>query len=295
MRKRTEAFALTALLAVALTSAAYAAGTPAGTAITNTVTVTYEDSGANPFSTNASVTTTVSQVAAVQTAPDNSSGAVAGQTVYYPHTVTNLGNGTDNFEITTSSSQSWTVTLYEDVNNNGAYDAGTDVLLDDDDLDTTPDTGNLAADDSLRVIVCVQVPGGASDGTVDVTTLTATSDFDGSNESATNTTTVATPSITVSKAVSPAGNQPPGTMLTYTIVVSNTGSGTASNVVLTDPIPANTTYVAGTITQDAAARTDIADGDNVDWNDTTANTVTMTIGTLAASASTTIEFQVTID
>ncbi len=293
--KRMEAWGRAALLVVVWASVAQAVGTPAGTVITNTVTVTYEDSGANPFSTNASVSTTVSQVAAVQAAADNAGGAVAGQTVYYPHTITNLGNGTDNFDVTTSSSQGWTVTLYEDVNNNGAYDAGTDVLLDDDDLDTTPDTGNLAADDSLRIIVCIAVPGGTPDGTVDVTTVTATSDFDGSNESATNTTTVATPSISVTKTVSPAGNQPPGTTLTYTIVVTNTGTGTASNVLLTDPVPANTTYVGGTITQDAAARTDIADGDNADWNDTTANTVTVSIGTLAGAASTTIEFQVTID
>jgi len=295
MKRYMDALKLSAVLMVALSATAYAVGTPAGTVITTTVTVTYEDSGANPFSTNASVTTTVSQVAAVQTAPDNSSNVVAGETVCYPHTVINLGNGTDNFEITASSTQGWTVTLYEDINNNGAYDAGIDVLLDDDDSDTTPDTGNLAADDSLRIIVCIQVPGAAPDATVDVTTVTATSDFDGTNESATNTATVATPSIAVTKSVSPPGNQAPGTTLTYTIVVTNTGTGTASNVLLTDPIPANTTYVAGTLTQDAAARTDIADGDNADWNATTANTLTMTIGTLAGSASTTIEFQVIID
>ncbi len=79
------------------------------------------------------------------------------------------------------------------------------------------------------------------------------------------------------------------------MVVTNGGTGTATNVVLSDAIPTNTTYVAGSITQDAAAKTDIVDGDNADHNGTTAGAVTVTIGSLASSASTTITFQVTIN
>lgn len=39
-----------------------------------------------------------------------------------------------------------------------------------------------------------------------------------------------------------------GDTLTYTIVMTNFGNATANNVVLTDPIPAGTTYVAGSVT-----------------------------------------------
>ena len=97
------------------------------------------------------------------------------------------------------------------------------------------------------------------------------------------------------KSVLPAGPQSPGTILTYTMVVTNSGTGAASGVVLTDPEPANTTYVANSITQDAASRTDGTGDDNADFGGTTAGAVTVDIGTLAAGASTTITFQVSID
>ncbi len=104
------------------------------------------------------------------------------------------------------------------------------------------------------------------------------------------------PTISVVKSVSPAGNQPPGTTLTYTVVVTNSGTGAASSVVLTDPIPANTTYVAGSITQDGAGRSDAADADNADYNVTNPGKVTVTIGALAASGgTTTLTFQMTIN
>jgi uncharacterized repeat protein (TIGR01451 family) len=298
MKKRMDAIVLVSVLVVAgLATTALAVGTPAGMNITNQATVDYEDGNGNSFTELSNVvTTTVSQVAAVQTAPDNSSNATPSDVVYYAHTVTNLGNGSDLFDMTTSSSQGWSVTIYEDVNGNGVYDSGTDVVLSDTDADTTPDTGSLAADDSLRIIVAVTVPGGAADGTVDVTTVTATSDFNGAvTDDATDTTTVQSPDVTVSKSVSPAGAQAPGATLTYTIVVANGGTGSASNVLLTDPIPANTTYVVGSITQDAAARTDAGGDDNADYNVTNPGEVTVSIGALAVAGSTTIEFQVTID
>ena len=45
--------------------------------------------------------------------------------------------------------------------------------------------------------------------------------------------------------MAPGGNQPPGATLTYTVLVTNNGTGSASAVVVNDPIPANTTYVGG--------------------------------------------------
>ena len=298
MTRCSKAFALLSVLVVlGFTTAVFAMGTPAGTNITNQATVDYEDANGNSFTELSNVvTTTVSQVAAVQTAPDNTGNATPSDTMYYAHTVTNLGNGSDLFDMTVSSTQGWSVTLYEDVNGNGVYDSGTDVALADTDADLVPDTGALAADDSLQILVGVVVPNGAADGAVDVTTVTATSDFDGTvTDDATDTTTVQAPQVTVAKSVNPAGAQPPGTVLTYTIVVTNGGTGSAVNVVLTDPIPTNTSYVAGTITQDSNPRTDASGDDNADYNITSAGEITVAIGSLAAAESTTIEFQVTID
>jgi uncharacterized repeat protein (TIGR01451 family) len=278
---------------------ALAVGTPAGTAITNQATVTYKDSNGNDLTALSNiVTTTVSQVASVDVSPDNSSSATPGDVLTYAHVVSNLGNGPDTIDLTATSSQGWTVEIYRDVNGNGTYESGTDTLLTDSvaDGDGVPDTGLLAADGTFRILIRVTVPAGASDGTVDVTTVTGTSSFNvGVSESATDTTTIAAPALGAVKSVAPAGNQPPGTALTYTVVVTNNGAAAANTVVMTDPIPANTTYVPGSITYNGAGRTDASDGDNADFGVSTANTVTVDVGGLAAGASVTITFQVTIN
>lgn len=293
-----------AFLLVAFAGDAFAVGTPAGTVISNTATVDYEDANSNPLqAVSNTVTTTVAQVAAVDIAPAaNSANADPGDTVCYLHTVTNNGNDTDTLEVTTSSSQGFTVVAYQDVNLNGIYDAGTDTALTNTNASGGVDTGPLPdsvsspGGNSMEILVCVDVPAGTADGTVDATDVTVTSDNDpGESDTATDTTTVDSPAIGVVKSVSPNGDQTPGTTLTYTVVVTNNGASTAQNVVLTDPVPANTTYVAGSITQDAAARTDVADADNADFNVTNAGEITVAIGSLASGGSTTITFQVTID
>jgi uncharacterized repeat protein (TIGR01451 family) len=292
-------FLLLAVLALAFAVApgtAWALGTPAGTPITNQATVTYNDPLGNTFTALSNVVTTVvSQVASVDVAPDNATTTTPSTIVTYAHTVSNLGNGPDAIDITTGSSQGWTVDLYFDLNGDGLYQV-TDPVLGDTDGDLTPDTGVLAANGTYKILARVTVPAGTVGGTVDVTTVTGTSSFNVSvSESATDTTSIQAPNLTAVKTVSPVGNQPPGTVLTYTVAVTNNGNTAASSVVLTDAIPANTTYVPGSITYNGAARTDGADLDNADFNSTNANAVTVNVGALAVAATVTVEFQVTID
>ncbi len=52
------------------------------------------------------------------------------------------------------------------------------------------------------------------------------------------------PSLTISKSDSP-DPAPPGGNITYTITYGNTGYGNATNVVITDSLPGNTSYVSG--------------------------------------------------
>lgn len=87
----------------------------------------------------------------------------------------------------------------------------------------------------------------------------------------------------------------PGATVRYTLTVSNTRTTGATSVVVVDAMPANTTYVAGSITVGGAARTDASDGDNADYNVTNATSVTVSVGALGAGASETITFDVTID
>ena len=98
----------------------------------------------------------------------------------------------------------------------------------------------------------------------------------------------------------------PGDILEYTVTAGNTGNDTADAVVLTDAIPANTTYVAGSLSvvsgANAGAKTD-ASGDDQAELDTLNNRVVFRLGTGATSAaggslavgvSTSIRFRVQI-
>ena len=295
-------FLATALLMAGLFSIqpAMAVGTQSGTVISNQATVDFTDANGNALQVLSNiVTTTVSQVGGVLVDPDNSSTAVPGDLVYYAHRVTNTGNNSDTINLSAVSSQGWAVQFWADVNNDGLFDPG-DVLLGDSDGDSSPDPGVLIADAFFDILVEVTVPGATVDGTVDTTTVTGTSLFDSLvTESAVDTTTIAAPALAVVKSVAPVGNQPPTTTLTYTVLMTNNGTGAATAVVVNDPIPANTTYVTGSA---AGAGTTIEyshdGGGSYDASD--AAPVTHIRWTLAAAlaaggGSATVSFQVIIN
>lgn len=271
------------------------AGVPAGTHIFNTATANYEDELGNP-QTPVDATTppaTVAQVAGVDISPPTQTQvADPGDEVVYPFTVTNTGNGDDVFngEITSTAGLTWE--FYVDANGDGILNAG-DYLATDSDSDGIPDTGVLAPGETKNYLAVATVPPGEADGTVDVTTITAISAFDPTvQDSATLTTTVTAPLITVSKTVSPTGDQPPGTELTYTITVTNTGTGNAQEVVVTDSLPTDTTYVAESVTLNGVPKTDAVDGDQVS---VAAGTVTANAGLLGPGGTATITLKATID
>jgi uncharacterized repeat protein (TIGR01451 family) len=82
----------------------------------------------------------------------------------------------------------------------------------------------------------------------------------------------------------------PGAIIEYTITVANSASGAAAAaVVIADVLPANTSFVLGSITLNAAAVTD-ATGYTAGTR-----TVSVTAGALAVSATATLKFRVTID
>lgn len=93
------------------------------------------------------------------------------------------------------------------------------------------------------------------------------------------------------------GNQPvTGATIHYALAVSAAGTGTTYGVVITDPIPANTTYTAGTLKLNGTALSDTADSDAGDVGNTTAGTVTVKLGNLTgASPLQTITFDVRIN
>jgi uncharacterized repeat protein (TIGR01451 family) len=84
----------------------------------------------------------------------------------------------------------------------------------------------------------------------------------------------------------------PGATIRYSIVVTVAGTGDAETLSITDPLPADTTYVPGSITLDAVAKTDVVDADEADI---TAGTITLNLGNVTAPATRTITFDVTIN
>lgn len=84
----------------------------------------------------------------------------------------------------------------------------------------------------------------------------------------------------------------PGAVLTYQIVAIISGSGTATNLLITDPLPANTTYVPGSIVVNGIAKTDAADADNAQF---VTNTVSVSLGNVASPANFVITFRATIN
>src|SRR5262249_40186681 len=73
----------------------------------------------------------------------------------------------------------------------------------------------------------------------------------------TNTVTTRVPVVGASKTVSP-GTAVPNDTLTYRVTSPNTGTADAAGVTLTDPIPAGTTYVAGTTKLNGGAIADMS-------------------------------------
>ena len=84
----------------------------------------------------------------------------------------------------------------------------------------------------------------------------------------------------------------PGAVVEYTLLITNTGTGAADSVVVNDPIPANLTYLPGSISVEGVAQTDAVDADSAQF---VANTVTATLGTLGAGANRTIRFRGTVN
>ena len=86
-----------------------------------------------------------------------------------------------------------------------------------------------------------------------------------------------------------------GSVITYTMKVTPAGSSSAYGTLVTDPIPANTTYKPGSMTLDGTPLTDTSDGDAGHFN-AVANQIEITLGQRNPGDPTqTITFQVTVN
>jgi uncharacterized repeat protein (TIGR01451 family) len=190
------------------------------------------------------------RIVGVRVDPDRAITTISPGQAVAAHTATNLGTNLDSINFTWTTSGTFTpssIALYRDANADGLLDAG-DPLLTDTDADGRVDTGAIAKDASLPILVVAAIPASLPDGRVATVTLTGSSSKKPTvTESAVDTITIATPAITVVKSVDRATARP-GDLLTYSIAYTGGGSASSFAVTVTDAVPAEVVYVAGSAT-----------------------------------------------
>jgi uncharacterized repeat protein (TIGR01451 family) len=304
---------------------AMAAKTPAGTVISNTAKATYSLPGGGSGSLDSNtVTLKVDEVLDVAVASLNSGDVsvtpgATNQVIAFK--VTNAGNGQEAFKLAAHDNLSGddfdpsTTSIVIDSNGNGTYDPGTDIVY-----VAGSNEPDLAPDAGVTVFILSTIPAGATDGQRGEAQLAATAAtgsgaagtvFAGQGTSGSDAivgSTTATAAVGSFYAVSAASvslvksatvadpfggsSHVPGSTITYKLVATVAGSGSLSNLAVTDAVPAGTTYEPGSLTLDSAGLSDAADGDN---GEVVSGNVAVRIGTAAAGSSSTIIFKVKVD
>ena len=319
---------LTALLSA---STALAQATTAGTIINNEATASFSIAGVSTTRT-ASASFTVQEIIDVTVTWVDSTNIFADTPeldAISQFEVANVGNGTEDFVLSVANSSAadqfdfalpGAVEIFIDDPINGTQG----VLDTDDELFVT--STSIPPETTITVFVSADVPPSLTQSDQGFLDLTAASDTAGAAGAAPGTiltglgdlTTDAIVGSTQAIAVATAiyeistvdveltkevlsvtdtfgGNQfLPGSIVVYRIEVSVAG-GAADTLVITDPIPADTTYVPESIDLDGVDMTDVSGDDQADFDVTNANTVTVDLGTVADGTTHTIDITVSIN
>ncbi len=252
-----------------------AAGTPAGTEIRNQASASYTDSAGQPQTTTSNEVVTMVQPVYDFTITPNGTEAAPGQTktglqgapVYFNYTVTNNGNTPDTINLTAPQGSSDdfdfdSVKIYLDTNCNGTIDPG----------EAEVSSVDLNADESACVIVEAVIPAGEADGHKGHANLSGTSAGDSTltdNDNWAEAVVTSKAVLDAAKSANPSGEVAPGDTIDYSIQGSNKGGsaagaitgvatvdGTAKDgILISDEIPAGTTYVLGSASGSAGGGT----------------------------------------
>src|SRR2546422_5838020 len=227
---------------------------------------------------NAASTITPATTYAAATTPDGGQNVqrLPGNGYSFTFSVGNNGNGNDNFDLIATSPGSPVITV---VSVNGV--AGDSLRI------------SLAPATSTNIVVVYNVANVAGGSTDTLSLLGRSVGQPATTDQGFMDLTVIKPNLTMTKAaylddgVTPvASGVVPGQIIRFRFTVTNGGASSASNVQVTDALPAQMTYVS---TSSSTGWTVAVVGQNV-----TAN-YTGTGGVLAASASATFELRVSIN
>lgn len=307
-----------------------AAGTPAGTTISNTATLEYSVEGL-PFPPENSNTATLrvdELIALTLTWQDASPVAANTPDTNTPLTfaLTNTGNGSETFTLTRNNSLpgdqydplSSGTPIYIESNSTPGLQTG----VGGDSVYTGSVTlpANAGSNSTVLIYVMSDTPVGLAQGNLGDVQLTAASATSGASGAALGTVLagagdagsdamVGVPlaqadatgqyqinglAVSINKTLLSPVNPAlltPGAIVTYRLELTLTGTGIATNLVLSDPIPAGLSYVAGTAqltgSPNCTPCTDVADADPVVFS---ANTLSATLGNITAPATFVLTF-----
>jgi hypothetical protein len=262
---------------------ASAAGTAAGTAISNQASVTYNAGSNSRSATSNTVTLYVAhKVAGAFSPASRTESGVDNRTVYYAVDFVNQGNRADDFSISFNSNAGYTVSMINDADGDGVFDAGESAIT---------STGSLAADATIHMLVKVIIASGRTDGENPTITATLTSTaVDAGNIVVANPGATFTFSIsyTVQKPVivftatqsnvTSNASRIPGADVTYTMSLDNTstsGTGVSGSPTVTFVLDPHFKYVSSTQSGSLSGADGNGNGGTVTW--------TFTSGQLAAA------------
>ncbi len=234
---------------------------PAGTIIGNAATATYYDENNNQYTTTSNIVQTVVQaVCGVDVLPDDTVNkeAIPGQIVYIPFQVKNTGNAEFTYSLSTENG-TYTKKIYLDKNQNGIIDPGEQEIT----------SLNLGMEEIASVIVAVNVPADASEGSVENFSFKAMNNATCVDSSDAKITTINDAVFLINKEVDKSTALPEDT-LTYTINFKNVGTkdayskdfkvdhnndgsidtseSTLEGILIKDEIPSGTSYVPNSAT-----------------------------------------------
>ena len=255
------------------------AATAAGTAINDTVTVnssTTDPNSANNTATAADVVATAAQSDLITTNSAAPTSVAAGSNVTYTQSVTNngpLAAASPSFTQSTPPN-----TSFQSITAPAGWTCTTPAIGAAGTITCTAST--LALNATANFTLVLQVSSSTASGTNIAETATATATNIVPNlTSNTATAMVAvananSTTLTISKTATPSPTVPSGDTLTYSLLVTNTGTASATNVIVTDPLPADVTYLSVITTAGTCSEA--------------GGTVTCLLGTLTSGNSATV-------
>jgi len=255
----------------------------AATAISNRAELSWVDGSGSPRTLVSSpAVVMLAQAAGVDIYPSRRVDAESGTEVLLRHTIENLGAAPDCF-----LPEAFPEAVFEtEVREYSGGSPGPKITA------CIP----LDPGETADIVVVVQVDSLATAGETSSVVVRATSESDPAVwAQALDRITVTGPpiSLILQKLASPDAATY-GDVIDYSIQYAAEGSGVAEGVVISDPIPAGVSYVAGSMSVDGQAVTDADDGDAGRY-DPTSNTVFFELGDLPADATGVVGFQVRVE